>query len=239
MKRHAEKDRTPQSNDLSSHAPANPAHPAIPPGETSDEDLMRLTQRGNGDAFSILFQRHAPRIAGYLRRVVGDVEDVEGLAQEVFVRALRFAATYRYPSRFSTWLFTIARNLAINNARSRQRSPIRNVGDWSSNAACPPGPAAGARALDDVDNQEEVARVLAAMEVLPAAQREVIVLRLFQDLTYAQIGQLMGTSAVTLRSRMFHGLRRLASLVSASENAVPAALTNPPDSCSEWDRPLF
>jgi RNA polymerase sigma-70 factor (ECF subfamily) len=202
--------------------------------ETSDEDLMRQTQRGDADAFSILYQRHAPRIGGYLRRMVGDVEDTEGLAQEVFVRALRFAPTYRYPSRFSTWLFTIARNLAINNARSRHRSPVLNVGDFSSNAACPTGPHSAAAAVEKIDNQEEIARVLAAMEGLPAAQKEVIVLRLFQDLTYAQIGQLMGTSAVTLRSRMFHGLRKLATLVAESENAVPAALTNPPGPCSAW-----
>lgn len=240
MKRHAEKNRTSASSHDSAHPPERPANaPVSSPGQTSDEDLMRQTQRGNGDAFSILYQRHASRIAGYLRRMLGDVEDVEGLAQEVFVRALRFAPTYRYPSRFSTWLFTIARNLAINNARSRHRSPVRNVGDWSSNAVSPTGPNAVARSLDDVDNQEEVARVLAAMEDLPAAQKEVIVLRLFQDLTYAQIGQLMGTSAVTLRSRMFHGLRRLASLVSESENTVSVSLTNPASPGSEWDHSLF
>jgi RNA polymerase sigma-70 factor (ECF subfamily) len=206
--------------------------------EPLDEDLMRQTQRGDAGAFSILYQRHAPRISGYLRRMLGDVEDIEGLAQEVFMRALRFAPTYRYPSRFSTWLFTIARNLAINNARSRHRSPVRNVGDWTSNAVCAIGPSAAA-AVDAVDNQEEIARVLAAMEDLPAAQKEVIVLRLFQDLTYAQIGQLMGTSAVTLRSRMFHGLRKLATLVAENEHAVPAALTNPTDECPGWDSSAF
>jgi len=205
------------------------------PGTASDEVLMKLTQQGDGQAFSILYERHAPAISGYLRRMLGNVEDVEGLSQEVFVRAFRFAPTYRYPSRFSTWLFTIARNLAINNARSRHRNPVRNVGEWSMDGAEPVGLSSAASSdPDEIDKQEEIARVLAALEYLPAVQKEVIVLRLFQDLTYAQIGQLMGTSPVTLRSRMFHGLRKLATLVSENENAGPAELENPCGHGSPW-----
>jgi RNA polymerase sigma-70 factor, ECF subfamily len=199
------------------HPPTSSA--VISPCETSDEDLMRQTQDGDGQAFAILYQRHGPAVSRYLRRMLGNAEDTEGLAQEVFLRAFRFAPTYRYPGRFTTWLFTVARNLAINNTRSRHRSPMRNVGDWGLAGVAPACPDhAAARGPDDVDNQEEIALVLAAMEGLPPAQKEVIVLRLFQDLTYSQIAQLMGASAVTLRSRMFHGLKRLATLVSEQKS---------------------
>ena len=71
------------------------------------------------------------------------------------------------------------------------------------------------RATDDVEKQEEIARVLKALEGLPTDQKEVIVLGVFQDLSYAQMEEITGTKAVTLRSRMFHGLKKLAGMIGA------------------------
>src|SRR5512146_3360808 len=98
-----------------------------PLGRASDEDLMRRTQRGDRQAFALLYERYSASVLSYLYRMLGNLEDVESIGQEVFLRAFRFAPTYRYPQKFSTWLFTITRNLAINNSRRRRRSPVRNV----------------------------------------------------------------------------------------------------------------
>ena len=76
-----------------------------------------------------------------------------------------------------------------------------------------------AQATDDVEKQEEIARVLKALESLPTEQKEVIVLGIFQDLSYAEMEQITGAKAVTLRSRMFHGLRRLGKMVGADAEA--------------------
>ena len=73
------------------------------------------------------------------------------------------------------------------------------------------------RATDNVEKQEEIARVLKALDGLPTDQKEVIVLGVFQDLSYAEMEEITGTKAVTLRSRMFHGLKRLARMISAKE----------------------
>jgi RNA polymerase sigma-70 factor, ECF subfamily len=69
------------------------------------------------------------------------------------------------------------------------------------------------RATDDVEKQEEIARMLKALDDLPTDQKEVIVLGVFQDLSYAEMEEITGTKAVTLRSRMFHGLKRLGRLI--------------------------
>jgi RNA polymerase sigma-70 factor (ECF subfamily) len=69
------------------------------------------------------------------------------------------------------------------------------------------------RATDKIETQEEITRVLRALEDLPTDQKEVIVLGVFQDLSYAQMEAITGTKAVTLRSRMFHGLRKLAKMM--------------------------
>src|ERR1044071_2045421 len=69
----------------------------VPLGRSSDEELMRRTQTGDRQAFSLLYERYSSSVLSYLYRMLGNVEDVESIAQEVFLRAFRFAPTYRYP----------------------------------------------------------------------------------------------------------------------------------------------
>ena len=197
---------------------------ATPLGRASDEDLMRRTQQGDRQAFALLYERYSSAVLSYLYRMLGNIEDVESIGQEVFLRAFRFAATYRYPEKLSTWLFTITRNLAINNARRRKRSPVRNVTELNLEGAesnSDPFQVA-TRAADDVETQEQIARVLRALEDLPEDQKEVIVLGIFQDMSYAQMEEIMKTKAVTLRSRMFHGLRKLAKMIGVEEQVRKA-----------------
>ena len=222
--------RTPQP--ATAAAKPRPAVPPVPPvvepggdlkpaavGRASDEDLMRRTQNGDKQAFSLLYERYSSSVLSYLYRMLGNVEDVESIGQEVFLRAFRFAPTYRYPQKFSTWLFTITRNLAINQSRRKRRSPVRSVTELNlegMDVSGDPYQVAGA-ATDDVEKKEEIARVLKALDDLPTDQKEVIVLGVFQDLSYAQMEAITGTKAVTLRSRMFHGLRRLGKMLGPEE----------------------
>lgn len=188
-------------------------------GRASDEELMRRTQNKDRQAFEILYERYHASVLSYLYRMLGNLEDVESIAQEVFLRAFRFAPTYRFPQKFSTWLFTITRNLAINYSRRRKRSPVRNVTELNLEGVDISGDPwqVAQRATDDVEKQEEIARVLKALDDLPNDQKEVIVLGVFQDLSYAEMEEITGTKAVTLRSRMFHGLKRLARMISAKD----------------------
>src|SRR5438105_13876846 len=153
-------------------------------GKSSDEELMRRTQNGDKAAFAILYERYSSAVLSYLYRMLGNVEDVESIGQEVFLRAFRFAPTYRFPQKFSTWLFTITRNLAINHARRRQRSPVRNITELNLEGVDISGDPyqVASRATDELEKQEEIARVLKALEDLPTDQKEVIVLGVFQDM---------------------------------------------------------
>jgi RNA polymerase sigma-70 factor (ECF subfamily) len=191
---------------------------AVPLGRSSDEELMKRTQNGDSQAFEIIYERYSQSVLSYLYRMLGNLEDVESIGQEVFLRAFRFRATYRYPQKFSTWLFTITRNLAINQSRRRRRSPIRNITELNLEGMDISGDPyqVAARATDDLEKQEEIAAVLKALDGLPTDQKEVIVLGIFQDLSYAEMEDITGTKAVTLRSRMFHGLKRLARTIGGS-----------------------
>ncbi len=189
-----------------------------PLGRASDEDLMRRTQNGDKQAFSLLYERYSTSVLSYLYRMLGNVEDVESIGQEVFLRAFRFAPTYKYPQKLSTWLFTITRNLAINQARRKKRNPVRSVAELNLEGVDASGDPyqVAVKATDNAEKQEEIARMLKALDDLPSDQKEVIVLGVFQDLSYAQMEEITGTKAVTLRSRMFHGLKRLGRTLGAA-----------------------
>ena len=193
-----------------------------PLGRASDEELMRRTASGDKSAFTLLYERYSESVLSYLYRMLGNVEDVEAIAQEVFLRTFRFRNTYRYPQRFSTWLFTITRNLAINQARRKKRSPVRNITELNLEGVDISGDPyqVAAKATDDLEKQEEIARMLKALDDLPTDQKEVIVLGIFQDLSYGQMEQITGTKAVTLRSRMFHGLKKLTKMLAGQEDSV-------------------
>src|SRR5688500_1458095 len=187
-------------------------------GRSSDEELMKRTQDGDSQAFEIIYERYSQSVLSYLYRMLGNLEDVESIGQEVFLRAFRFRATYKFPQKLSTWLFTITRNLAINQSRRRRRSPIRNITELNLDGIDISGDPyqVAAKATDDLEKQEEIASVLKALDGLPTDQKEVIVLGVFQDLSYAEMEDITGTKAVTLRSRMFHGLKRLARTIGGS-----------------------
>ncbi len=226
MERHADKVTKPRTS-----APAPAKSPAaqkpeeitdltpVALGKSSDEELMRRTQQGDRQAFSLLYERYNASVLSYLYRMLGNVEDVEAIGQEVFLRAYRFAATYRYPQKLSTWLFTITRNLAINNARRKKRSPVRNITELNLEGVDMTGDPyqVAGRVTDDTEKREEIARMLKALDDLPTDQKEVIVLGVFQDMSYAQMEEITGTKAVTLRSRMFHGLKKLAKMIGGEE----------------------
>jgi len=192
---------------------------ASPLGRASDEELMRRTQTGDRQAFALLYERYSASVLSYLYRMLGNLEDVESIGQEVFLRAFRFAPTYKFPQKFSTWLFTITRNLAINQARRKKRNPVRNLTELNLEGTDVTSDAdqVAASASADPETREEIAKMLKALEHLPEDQKEVIVLGVFQDLSYAQMEEITGTKAVTLRSRMFHGLKRLGRMLGATE----------------------
>ncbi len=196
-------------------APAPAEIKPVTIGRSSDEDLMRRTAQGDKQAYAILYERYSQAVLSFLYRMLGNVEDVEAIGQEVFLRAFRFASTYKYPQKFSTWLFTIARNLAINNARRKKRSPVRNFAELkieNADQTGDPDVVAG-QASNDPEQREEIARVLRALDDLPPDQKEVIMLGIFQDLSYAEMENITGAKAVTLRSRMFHGLKKLGRML--------------------------
>jgi RNA polymerase sigma-70 factor (ECF subfamily) len=166
----------------------------------TDHELMRLTAEGDSEAFSLLVRRWEGRVAGVLAPLVGRRQDVEDLRQEVFVRVLTASGRYRACSEFSTWLFRIVLNLARDHARRRRQRPETLVVEPSDGSGGPPA-AAVRRELADY--------VVASLDAMPRELREVLVLKHFAELTFAEMAQVLDEPASTLKSRMALAHRRL------------------------------
>jgi RNA polymerase sigma-70 factor (ECF subfamily) len=184
----------------------------------TDEALMARYQQGDVAAFAELVSRHEKRLWNFLRRFVADATTAEDLLQEVFLRVVRNGAEWHPSAKFSTWLYTIARNLCTDNAR---RGVFRKVDSLDQT----PGPTrdeSGPHRIDKVaspdSNAEKAAmdreiatRVDQAAATLPVEQREVFLMREVMDMSFAEIATATKTSEPTVKSRMRYALERLRS----------------------------
>lgn len=216
-------------------------------GETSaqlalrDPDI-RIMLRVRDDepgAFEELVDRYQARLLTVMSHLVGSASEAEDLAQEVFLRVYRARKKYRPQSKFSTWLFTIANNLALNTLRARQRKPEVPL---ALNESGPLGPRPAEQLVHDKASgpmkrlqQAELARIVQqALEGLNERQRMAVVLNKFEDMNYAEIAEVMGltTKAIkSLLSRARTNLRAaLAAYVYMDGEAVPAGADEEPSS---------
>jgi RNA polymerase sigma-70 factor, ECF subfamily len=184
----------------------------------TDEALMAAYRDGNVQAFSELVARHERALWNFVRRFVGDGASAEDLLQEVFLRVVRSAGEWQPTAKFSTWIYTIARNLCTDHARRmtlRRASSLDGpaLGDGQSDGS-------GPRRIDAVvgadrggevalQNREMALRIERALASLPVEQREVFLMRELQDMPFADIAVAVGASLPTVKSRMRYALERL------------------------------
>ncbi|MEW6279524.1 MAG: sigma-70 family RNA polymerase sigma factor [Candidatus Eremiobacterota bacterium] len=166
--------------------------------EHEDDRLVRAHLQGDRRAFEQLYQRHGRGIYAYLRLEAASA--AEDLLQETFARLLRVLPSYRPEGRFAAYLYRIARNLVMDwHRRGRRQLPWDQAGaERLRDPASPPDRLAADR--------EEAHRLLRA---LPPEQREVVVLREFLELPFADIARLTGAPLGTVLARMHRALDRL------------------------------
>ncbi len=174
-------------------------------------DMARLAA-GHDAALNDLMERHATPVFHFLRRMLGNEEDANDLAQETFARVFRARESFRPDARFSTWLFTIAANLARNQIRWRTRHPNISL-DAESDATDQPLsatlPATGASPTEAVLAAERAAAVRAAVGGLPDDLREAIVLCEWEEKSMAEAAAIVKTTPKAIESRLYRARQTL------------------------------
>jgi RNA polymerase sigma-70 factor (ECF subfamily) len=202
-------------------------------GDPSDEQLLAAYRGGDVRAFEKLLARYEKPIWSFLRRFVRDAEAAEDLLQEVFLRVVRDAqgseASFQGNAKFSTWLYTIARNLCIDRARRsavRGATSMDGATDPESEATATlheriaaPGPSTDAV----VAGREAARRIDRAVAELPDDQREVFLMREVMELPFAEIASVVGVSEPTVKSRMRYALEKLRAALADLGDAGPGA----------------
>ncbi len=194
-----------------------------------DEVLMMQFQGGNRDAFGTLVRRHKTPIFNFVLRLVRSASTAEDLTQDVFVRVVQKASTFKHEARFTTWVYSIARNLCIDHLRKMSLRRHPSLDQATGKDA--DGPTLGERIPNEhpesaadrqVMSSDIGARIVKAVAALPEEQREVYLLRQMAKVPFKEIAKMTGVPENTVKSRMRYALERLQEALSEYEDYARA-----------------
>ena len=189
--------------------------PAVEPeAEAPDLELVRLAQSGDHAAFEGLVRRYSERAYRAAYRVVRDQSQAEDVVQEALIKAYRGLRRFEARSSFYTWLYRIVVNLALDRRRREKRAPAL---EWDDTVAKEVDPRAVLPASEDPERStrrhEVRALVAEGIQELPDGQREVLLLREVEGLSYEEIASTMGISKGTVMSRLHYARKKMVAFL--------------------------
>ena len=182
----------------------------MPASPDPDAQLMLRVKRGDLTAFTTLVEKYKQPVINLVARTIRDETEAEDVAQNVFIQVYKSASRYTVSAKFTTWLFTIARNLCLNEIRRRSRHPNDSLDaappyaeddqparQFEDTQACPPDTAATQAELEQ--------KVEEALADLPENQRTAILLYQRQEMSYEEIAEVLDCSLSSVKSLIFRG----------------------------------
>jgi RNA polymerase sigma factor (sigma-70 family) len=169
---------------------------------TSDNTLMEQVRDGQVAKLAILFERYHVMLYNFFLRLTGRPGPSEDLVQEVFVRILKYRATYRSESKFTVWMFQIARNAHADCLRkAKPEVPIDEQFEEPAGAEPPPA--------ERLEAKVDAALLRQALDRLPLRKREILLLSRYEDMKYKDIAELLGCSIETIKTSVHRAIRDL------------------------------
>ena len=194
------------SEDPGTASPAEAQAPApAPAGEPSDHDLIRSAQRGEELGFELLVKRYEERAMRVALGLVADREDARDLAQEAFLRVFRNIERFDFQHEFTTWLYRIVTNLAIDHLRKRRPRQSTTVSGEEGEVELEFADDEQDLPWEPMQREETGARVRACIDRLAPHFRSVMVLRELEGLPCTEIAEIVGATHVTVRWRLHRG----------------------------------
>jgi RNA polymerase sigma-70 factor (ECF subfamily) len=189
--------------------------------EQEGAEIARGLRQRDPDLLDRLIEQYQHRLLRYLISLAGERQTAEDLFQETWLRVLEHGRQYNGRTKFVTWLLTIARNLAIDHFR--RKKPASLEGLMESEEHPREFPSAEPSAYEVVLRGEESDRLLAAMNRLPAEQREAIALRFQEGMSLEEIAQVTHAPLSTVKSRLYRGLEALCPMAAALRGGKPGS----------------
>ena len=172
---------------------------------TTDNQLMEEVKEGKVERLAILFERHQVPIYNFFLRLTGNRGTSEDLVQDVFFRILKYRSTYRGESKFTVWMYQIARNAHIDHLRKRKEEyPLEE--QWDEASSREPGPS------ESVEQLQDIVLLRQALARLPLRKREVLVLSRFQNLKYKEIAELFDCHIGTVKAHVHRATKELGKI---------------------------
>lgn len=191
----------------------DPSFHAAASGDDPERDirLMEKVRDGDMDAFRDLVEIHQNRVIGTVAKMLGDEHEAEDLAQQVFVRVWKSAPRWEATAKFTTWLYTILRNLVFNECRRRARHRTASLDAATDDEDHPRQFAdAGVKAPDmhmlDEEMQDAIER---SIQELPETQRMAVIMRRYQDVSYEEIAEVLDLTVPSVKSLLFRARTEL------------------------------
>jgi RNA polymerase sigma-70 factor, ECF subfamily len=178
----------------------------------SDVDLMLDVKAGDAESFDLLLHKYRSPLVNFLGRMVHDRATAEDLAQEVFLRVYRARKQYTPSAKFTTWLFRIATNLALNSLRDsrHQRSEVSIDAPPSDEDAMPMELRAREMRIDEhMIERDRTVFIRRAIASLPEKQRAAVLLHKYEEMEYGEIAKILDCSESALKSLLFRAYEAL------------------------------
>ena len=192
------------------------------------DELIRAAANGDQEAFGQLVEQHQNQVYNLCLRMAGSREDAADLAQEAFIKAWKGLPYFQFGSSFSTWLYRLTSNVCIDFLRAKKRRggvSITFLDDKDAEKQMDlPDPAAGPEDLAiQVESREKMAQ---AMNDLAVEYRQVLTLRVVQELSYSEIAELLDIKEGTVKSRIARAREQLRKKLAADGNKIPCPSSN-------------
>lgn len=184
----------------------------------SDDELVKIFQSDDSHgAFTALVMRYQKRIYFAARRMVdGDHSEADEIAQDTFVKAYESLPGFRGDSKFYTWIYRIMVNTVIGRARKTKSRQSVDIDDLAHTLESQEPTA------DQMVESRETKRLIErAIETLPPKQKEVFLMRFYDELPYEEIGQILGTSVGGLKANYFHAVKKIGEFLNQSGRIAP------------------
>jgi RNA polymerase sigma-70 factor, ECF subfamily len=180
-----------------------------------DFTLIRAVQAGDHQAFESLVRRYQRQVANLIYLTMGSRDDVDDIAQEIFIRVYRSLSKFKFDASFFSWLYRITMNLCIDEIRKRKIRRMLSL-DYLTEDALEKSRKSKdyTIASDSVLTEEKRQVIQSALQQLTSEHREVLVLREYQDLSYNEIAEILDLRLEAVKSRIFRARLELKNLLS-------------------------